>query len=397
MQGRQLARALLPFYRHVHDDHLMSLFTDPADRHNTSTMERCPSDILARIFVLVCADAGRTGGILRLVSRRIAMESAPYRFWSVGIAGFNQLKQFEYAISQTEPSLRCVRHLMISDRVGVISEPNGRTFPRDFEYDEGDRLMQFSSGGAGVDQYLRDHSSSSWVTNAANDAEQFGQSFVRIIDLISSHVQSLVLLLFTVYRPHITKHLETASFPHLRDMTLMVKHQFGALEDYPTAVNMPNLRTLSLGSLGTTHQRWPWIHAFVSSCSELDTLHLRGMSWDLNTRHAIRHILGKEPVPFSPQRLRLLSVNAPEAEWKDGVSSLRLLRPVRSVRLREFLERSYDPRIVYSTRQSAADQQTLLEDGVVSLRTRRKFPDYAQVLGEWVWMLEEEALVFALG
>jgi hypothetical protein len=173
---------------------------------------------------------------------------------------------------------------------------------------------------------------------------------VRTIDLISSHVQSLVLLLFTVYRPHITKHLETASFPQLRDMTLMFKHQFGALEDYPKAVNMPNLQTLSLGSLGTTDQRWPWIHTFVSSCSELDTLHLRGMSWDLNTRHAIRHILGKEPVPFSPQRRRLLSVNALEAEWKDGVPSLRLLRPVRSVRLREFLERSNDTRIVYSTR-----------------------------------------------
>jgi hypothetical protein len=149
----------------------MLRFANPADRHDTSTMERCPPDILARILVLACADAGRTGGVLRLVSKRIAMESAPYRFWSVSIAGHNQLRQFEYAISQTEPALRCVRHLMISDRVGVISEPNGRTFPRDFEYDEGDRLMQFSSGGAGVDQYLQAHSSSSWVTNAVNDAE----------------------------------------------------------------------------------------------------------------------------------------------------------------------------------------------------------------------------------
>jgi hypothetical protein len=44
------------------------------------------------------------------------------------------------------------------------------------------------------------------------------------------------------------------------------------------------LQLLSLGSLGSTDQRWPWIHTFRVSCPALDALHLRGLSFDARMR-----------------------------------------------------------------------------------------------------------------
>jgi hypothetical protein len=347
-------------------------------------MERCPPEILSRIFVLACADGGRTGGVLRTVSTRIAAESAPYRFWSVRVAGPRQLARFEYAVTQAAPELRRVRHLMISDSAGVDTEG----FPRDFEYDDGDRLVQAARSPAFPRrQDLAGHASR-WVANAIRDAEEFGQAFARTLALVAAHVQSLTLLLFTVYRPHVIAALGEVAFPRLLRMTLLFKHQLGAPDDRPATVHMPRLQLLALGSLGSTDQRWPWIHAFVASCPALDTLHLRGLSFDANTRHAVRHMLGRPPVPLAPHDPAFV-------EWEDGRPPAPLPRAVRCLRLREFLE---DVRGgMYPVQRLRAEQEKLRDDGVASLRVRKKFLDYAQVQDEWAWMLQEEALAFASG
>jgi hypothetical protein len=336
-------------------------------------MERCPPEILSRIFVLACADGGRAGSALTRVSTHVAAQAAPYRFWSVRVAGARQLQLFERALRAAPPHLRCAHHLFVSDRAGP------RT--RDFEYDAGDALILSAA-------HDRVAGASEWVRNALADAELFSASFPRVLALLADSLHTIALLIFAVHRPGVFAALAHTHFARLSHFTLVHKHLPVGPDDAPAgAVAMPVLRVLALGSLGRTAQRWPWIAAFVGACP-LDTLVLRGLSFDANTRHALRHLLGLPPVPFPPHA----RLNIADPEWMDGLPWPMLARPVRCIRLREFLETGD----MYALHRLTDEEFQLLEDGVQSLRVRKRFPDYAQLEDEWTWMVGEKALDFAL-
>jgi hypothetical protein len=95
-------------------------------------MERCPPEILSRIFVLACMDGGRIGGVLRLVSKRIAAQAKPYRFCSVQINGIEQTYAFERAVLKFDAPQRRVEHLMISDKNGTQLGIGGKVIPHTF-------------------------------------------------------------------------------------------------------------------------------------------------------------------------------------------------------------------------------------------------------------------------
>ena len=77
-------------------------------------MERCPPEILHRIFTLICNDAGGMGRSLSLVSRYVHDASKSVRFQTVLCEGADQILSFASALHRTPPRHRLVRHLFVT-------------------------------------------------------------------------------------------------------------------------------------------------------------------------------------------------------------------------------------------------------------------------------------------
>ena len=78
-------------------------------------MDRCPPEILYKIFALACTDGGYTGSSLSLVSRHIHATSFPVRYHTVSLWGFPRMCMFQKTLAPMSSYPPAVHHLFISD------------------------------------------------------------------------------------------------------------------------------------------------------------------------------------------------------------------------------------------------------------------------------------------
>lgn len=79
-------------------------------------MDRCPAEILLRIFTLACTDGGRTGCALSLVSHAMRTASEPVRFHTVALHSVPHMRHFERLLGdEYELHPPTVRHLFLFD------------------------------------------------------------------------------------------------------------------------------------------------------------------------------------------------------------------------------------------------------------------------------------------
>jgi hypothetical protein len=110
-----------------------------------SPLEWCIPDIQAIIFTLACSDGGKTGAALALVSKTIAAQSRPYRFYSVRMSDCHRmrdrgsgryvhsvccgiLKEFKNGVGllglrQRERRQCPVQHFLVSDGCRTLDVP----------------------------------------------------------------------------------------------------------------------------------------------------------------------------------------------------------------------------------------------------------------------------------
>ena len=78
-------------------------------------MDRCPPEILLKIFALACTDGGTTGCVLSLVSRYIREVSSIVQLQTVAVDRVTRMRLLLEALRSRPPALRRVKHLFLSD------------------------------------------------------------------------------------------------------------------------------------------------------------------------------------------------------------------------------------------------------------------------------------------
>lgn len=91
-------------------------------------MDRCPTEIWARIFSFACTDRGLTGCALSEVSRYVRNTSRTVRYKSVGLQYIHSIVLFLKVLEGLQPEDRQVENLFLSTPSAanlVINEPKG--------------------------------------------------------------------------------------------------------------------------------------------------------------------------------------------------------------------------------------------------------------------------------
>jgi hypothetical protein len=350
-----------------------------ADANELSHFERCPPEILSRIFVLVCTDGGRMGGVLRLVSRRIRTQVKPYRFWSVHVASTKQLQAFERAILKVGASLRRVQHLMISDRMAMDSQ--GSTLRFGYTDVPQTLLALFIPGTPDTERApLLDYNMAEEESRA-----EFEQTLARTHGHVAMHLKSFTLVLFGGHYTRLFEGLRSRTFPRLTHFALYHKPcRVSLLKPF----RMPSLLSFTFGGPHwAPHQAFDWARLLLSSCDALEVIEIRGLTEDQDTRKMVL-LLGKPALGQSPTAPSQW-INHHHVFYSTTIGSLS--RFIDSLSLRYFnVGRQGGPAV-----HDPNIREFLIQEGV-DVHTDSIFPTYRQLREEWTSMLEEKALDYAL-
>lgn len=77
-------------------------------------MDRCPTELILRIFAMACTDRGQTGCALSLVSKYVHDVANRVRLNSIALHSQFQLETFHAFLIQRKPEKRIVRHFFIT-------------------------------------------------------------------------------------------------------------------------------------------------------------------------------------------------------------------------------------------------------------------------------------------
>jgi hypothetical protein len=333
-----------------------------------SPLERCPPEIQSRIFVLLCADGGRMGCVLRSLSKRVAAQSKPFRFWSVSISGTKQLEAFERTILKVGASLRRVQHLMISDKSGYVA---GK--PRTFNHDINDYLAQREDLYSG--RMRLTIAERAQRTSILSDAHTFEQVFARVHGHIVAHLKTMSLMLFHTTYDRLFKDLSSRTFPRLTCFAFYSKTIFGGQHEHAKMMRMPALESLVLGAPLIASNMERWLRIFLTTCDELETIELRGAFDEHDMKTTVQ---------------LLLDTRSPGDHSLDiWALSGKLRSPHFPRKVDRLFIRSYNRHLVASEALRALDDERI---SVIAA----DFPDYLQLSLEWRDSLEQVALRFAL-
>ena len=184
-------------------------------------MDGCPNEILGLIFQEACADGGRTGRSLSLVSRYIHDTSRRYAFQSIALYGSHQLFAFASLLDGANPEDRGIHHLYLTDRRRVW-----------MEYLPGqDREQQLRERGVTEDFHVNDPL-----------REYSFSAILRIFKASSSTLQTLVLLFDQYDKPLLS---DAVSFPNLHELTIHTSNiAHNAQSEIPQCLSLRRLHVI---------------------------------------------------------------------------------------------------------------------------------------------------------
>ncbi|PCH35248.1 hypothetical protein WOLCODRAFT_145729 [Wolfiporia cocos MD-104 SS10] len=243
-------------------------------------MNECPIEVWTRICSLACTDGGATGAALAQASRYLYDASQCVRLQSIALVGVDQMESFLGMLEHTPPNLRCVRHLYIAGR---DSPSETRTFTP-IEMLHGEGLVQ-----AYVYRHYHPRDTSllheklesvpDWLDMCPSflvkRKKAFAAAFARIIQLVSSHLETLTVHIGSMY----PSFLFDIDFPSLRELTLqgvfILQTTFtnNLPDDERKVRELPSLKRLHLADCPT------FFTAFIGSAPALTHLRMTGLTF----------------------------------------------------------------------------------------------------------------------
>jgi hypothetical protein len=272
-----------------------------------SPLERYPAEILKPIFTLACSDGGITGCALSLVSKNLAAQSRPYRFFSVSLLGLRCLEQFEETIGTVGVKHCCVDQLLVSD-VRVASKCVPRRLPE---------LIELSHLQSGWHERRLAPREIAVKSNAQHDSDavaeppsshpKFYIRLKRVLKFISLQLRTLAIV-STCPLTCVLQALSEVEFPHLETLRIYdkrddLKPSISLEIKMHIQVRMPALQQFMLSVSVQNHifTLWRTIHLVVSSCLDLGaplhTIVLEGIIIDSNLPNSLRCLLGRPAAP----------------------------------------------------------------------------------------------------